>query len=471
MVLKIDPLNYNCPFCGKELESRFSKCFNIYCQGQKFNEGNIVVFRLNPDLGIGRVIKKLEIPTSKSLDEEDTLILTKYKVLFKNNVIKIIHPLDLVHYVYELNEKVITKHGIGYINTKDFLIKDGLISYEFLMENGKISQIYEHEIYSKYETPIKTLISEQNFDPLKNFLIKYWSNLFHSYYKSYQIKCIVNSRLTLMPHQINVTHRLAEEYFPRIILADEVGLGKTIEAGIYIKEMIARDLAERILIIVPASLVKQWQFEMENKFNINFTIYDGKKVKELKNKGNYKYPDVLHNPFYYDNLIICSLQFARNKNYTKLLSSISWDIVVFDEAHHLRRYLINAMTGNYRETLNFELARNLSLNSESMLLLTATPLQLHSFELFSLIELIHPEIFENFSDFEHFRKNMPFINLLVTNLNNIDKLNNFEVKNTIRLLKDLNYIDRSKNVNLILSELKNNSFKLELLKKIEEDHT
>ncbi|MFX1566945.1 MAG: SNF2-related protein [Promethearchaeota archaeon] len=471
MVSKINPLNFNCPFCGKEIETKYSKCFNIYCQGQKFNVGNQVIYRLNTDLGIGRVIKRVEIPASKSLDEDDTFFITKFKVSFKNNVVKIIHPIDLIHYVYEFNDKVVTKQGIGYINIKDFLVKDGVISYEFLMENGKVSQIFEHEIYSKYKTPLENLISKQLIDPPKNFLIKYWANLFYSYYKSYQIKCITNSRLSLMPHQINVTHRLSEEHFPRIILADEVGLGKTIEAGIYIKEMMARDLAERILIIVPASLVKQWQFEMQNKFNLKFTIYDGKKIKELKGKGSYKHPEILQNPFYYDNLIICSLQFARNRKYIELLSSISWDIVIFDEAHHLRRYLINATTGNYRETLNYELARNLSLKSESMLLLTATPLQLHSFELFSLIELIHPEIFQNFSDFEHFRKNMPFINLLTTNLNNIEKLNNFEVKNTIKLLKDLRYIDKNRNINEFLSKLQSDSFKLNLLSKIAEDHT
>ncbi|MFW9828359.1 MAG: SNF2-related protein [Candidatus Thorarchaeota archaeon] len=471
MVLKINPLKYSCPFCGNNLESRFSKCFNIYCQGQKFNVGNLVIYRLNPDLGLGRIIRKLEIPSSKSLDDNDTFIVNKFKIAFKNKIIKIIHPIDLIHYIFELNDRIVTKHGTGYINTKDFMVRDGLISYEFLKEDGKKSQIFENEIYSKYETPLETLISKQVIAPATNFLIKYWANLFYSYYKSYQIKCITNSRLTLMPHQINVTHRLSEAFFPRIILADEVGLGKTIEAGIYIKEMMARDLAERILIVVPASLVKQWQFEMQNKFNLNFTIYDGKKVRELKHKGSYKHPEMLQNPFYYDNLIICSLQFARNKKYIELLSSISWDIVIFDEAHHLRRYLINSMTGNYRETLNFELARNLSLNSESMLLLTATPLQLHSFELYSLIELIHPESFESFSDFEHFRKNMPFINLLITNLNNIDNLNNFEIKNTINLLKSLKYIDNNKIQRLILSDLNDDSYKLELIKKIEEDHT
>ncbi|MFX1427242.1 MAG: SNF2-related protein [Promethearchaeota archaeon] len=464
-------LKYNCPFCGKDLESRFSKCFNIYCQGQKFNLGNLVLFRLNLDLGLGKIIKIIDIPSSKSLDDEDTQFITKYKVLFKNNIIKIIHPIDLIHFIFEINEKIETKEGIGIINSKEFMVKDGLISYEFLKENGKKIQIYENDIYTKYITPIESSIINQQIDPPINFLLKYWAHLFYSYYTSYQIKCITNSRLSLMPHQINVTHRLSEEHFPRIILADEVGLGKTIEAGIYIKEMMARNLAERILVIVPASLVQQWKFELENKFHINFTIYDGKKVKELRRNGYYKSGSSLQNPFYYDNLIICSLQFARNRKYIELLSKISWDIVIFDEAHHLRRYLVNAETGRYRETLNYELARNLSTTSESMLLLTATPLQLNSFELYSLIELIHPEIFPSFSEFEHFRKNMPFINLLISNINHIDILNNFEIKNTIKLLRDLRYVNKDKSKEEILTALRDESFKLKLFRKIEEDHT
>ncbi|MHA1328902.1 MAG: DEAD/DEAH box helicase, partial [Promethearchaeota archaeon] len=233
------------------------------------------------------------------------------------------------------------------------------------------------------------------------------------------------------------------------MLADEVGLGKTIEAGIFIKEMMARNMAERVLIIAPATLVKQWNFEMENKFNISFTIYDGKKVKTLLEKGSPKSSEKYINPFYHDNLIICSLQFARNERIRKLLAQISWDIVVFDEAHHLRRYLQNVSTEYYRETLNYKLAKELSESADSFLLLTATPLQLHSFELFSLVDLIQRGLFQNFSDFEHFRKNLPFINLLISNVNNLHKLNNFELHNTI---KDFEY-------------------KNELLKKIEEDHT
>ncbi|MHA1466989.1 MAG: DEAD/DEAH box helicase, partial [Promethearchaeota archaeon] len=468
MVFKISSPNYRCPFCRKGLISKISKCFNLYCQGKKFNLGNLVVNRLNPNLGIGRIIKQLEIPISKTLDEEETGFITKFKVIFPNKIVKIIHPIDLIHKTFEVNERIDTKKGIGVVNSESFFMqKNGRISYEVLFENGKKEQINEYEIYSTYTSPVEALFNRQVPDPPQNFLIKYWSNLFYSYYTSYQIKCITNSRLTLMPHQINVAHRLSEEYFPRVILADEVGLGKTIEAGIYIKEMMARNLAERILIIVPATLVKQWQFEMDNKFNIHFTIYDSKKIKEIKRS---KYVDI-QNPFYYDNLIICSLQFARNRKYIELLSQISWDIAIFDEAHHLRRYLTNATTGNYRETLNFELARKISQNCESLLLLSATPLQLHSFELYSLIELIHPEAFDNFSEFEHFRKDMPFINLLVVNVNQIDNLNRFELENTIKLLRNLRYVNPKDSENDVLKKLKGDSFKMDLLTKLEMDHT
>ncbi|MHA1471697.1 MAG: DEAD/DEAH box helicase, partial [Promethearchaeota archaeon] len=471
MIENIRALKFECPFCNNSLESRFAKCFNVYCQGHKFSTDNLVTFRLNPELGVGRIVKAIEIPASRSLDDDDTYFVTKFKVKFDNNNIKVIHPLDLIHQIFEVNDRIITKERIGTVNSNNFLIKDGKISYEVLFPNGKKNQIYESEIISKYETPIKRIIATQKIDPPKNFLVKYWANLFYSYYTSYQIKCITNSRLSLMPHQINVAHRLSEEYFPRIILADEVGLGKTIEAGIYIKEMMARNLAERILIVVPATLVKQWHFEMQNKFNIEFTIYDGKKIKSLMKNGSSLSEKKLQNPFYYDNLIICSLQFARNRKYINLLSQISWDIVVFDESHHLRRYLVNATTGNYRETLNYELARHLSSTSESLLLLSATPLQLHSFELYSLIELIQNESFNNFSDFEHFRKDMPFINMLISNVNQIDKLNNFEVKNTLKLLKTLNHVNKNSTDNEILNQLKNNDFKANLLKKIEKDHT
>ncbi len=468
---KKEEFNIKCLFCGNSLESKFSKCFNIYCSGKEFSENNFVIYRLNPNLGIGKIIKKVKVPISSSYEGEDLDFILKYRVLFNDNIQKIIHPIDLIHYIFQINDKIMIQGRIGIINSSNLHLKDGEISYEVVFQDGKKSQIYESEILSIFKSQLLHQIEKNLFDNPKNFLIKYWANLFDSYYKSHNIKCITNSRLNLLPHQINVAHRLSEEFYPRMILADEVGLGKTIETGIYIKEMLARDLVERILIIVPATLIKQWKFEMRNKFNINFKIYDGKRFKKYKKREDNKNPLVLENPFYYSNLILCSLQFARNPKYRDLLSQISWDIIIFDEAHHLRRYLTNIKTGNYRETRNYLLARNLSENCESLLLLTATPLQLHSFELYSLIKLIHPEEFDTFSDFEHFRKNMPYINLLASNIDGISRLNTFELKNTLKLLRDFKYLDEEQSDNKIFNTLTNKETKNKLIERLEKEHT
>ncbi len=470
--IRTPELHAACPFCGNQLRTRFSKCFNIYCEGKEFHEDNLVVYRLNHELGVGRIVKDLKIPASNSLEGEDTFVITKHKVRFQDGTTKIVHPYNLIHYVLQVNERADTETGTYIINSSNPTIKNGELSYEVISSSGKKSQIYESDIKIPQVQYPQEILSETEIASPKAFLVKYWAHLFYSYYTSNQIKCITNSRLSLMPHQINVAHRLSEQYFPRMILADEVGLGKTIEAGIYIKEMISRNLANRSLIIVPASLVNQWKFEMENKFNVEFSVYDGKKVKKLCKKGSYKHPNLLQNPFYYDNYIICSLQFARNPKYINMISQITWDIVIFDEAHHLRRYLLNKSTGNYRETLNYKLAKNVSQTTESLLLLTATPLQLHSFELYSLIELIHPEAFESFSEFEHFRRNIPFINLLFKNLNKIDNLNTFEVKNTVKLLKELNYIDPSRSLHNSIEEIRKNSAKrARIIKSLEKQHT
>ena len=86
MINNIRALKYKCPFCNNSLESRLTKCFNIYCQGHKFSTDNLVTFRLNPELGVGRIIKKIEIPASRSLDDDDTYVITKFKVKFDNIV-------------------------------------------------------------------------------------------------------------------------------------------------------------------------------------------------------------------------------------------------------------------------------------------------------------------------------------------------------------------------------------------------
>lgn len=144
-----------------------------------------------------------------------------------------------------------------------------------------------------------------------------------------------NSRVDPQLHQVSVALRALEKSQPRLILADEVGLGKTIEAGLILKELRARmgsDLA-RVLVIVPASLVSQWQFELRSKFNERFVLIDGPVVARLRGER----PD--ENPWSVEPNVICSLQLARLDNYAEDIAAAPWDLVIVDEAHHARRTL------------------------------------------------------------------------------------------------------------------------------------
>ena len=144
-----------------------------------------------------------------------------------------------------------------------------------------------------------------------------------------------NSRVDPQLHQVSVALRALEKPQPRLILADEVGLGKTIEAGLILKELRARmgsDLA-RVLIIVPSSLVSQWQFELRSKFNERFVFVDGPAVTRIRGE----HPN--DNPWSLEPNIICSLQLARLDDYAEDIVAAPWDLVIVDEAHHARRTL------------------------------------------------------------------------------------------------------------------------------------
>lgn len=144
-----------------------------------------------------------------------------------------------------------------------------------------------------------------------------------------------NSRVEPQLHQVSVALRALEKSQPRLILADEVGLGKTIEAGLILKELRARmgvDL-ERVLIIVPASLVTQWHFELRTKFNEDFLFHDSAQIARVKAD----HPD--ENPWSIEPNVLCSLQLARLEPHNGLIAEASWDIVIVDEAHHARRQL------------------------------------------------------------------------------------------------------------------------------------
>lgn len=206
----------------------------------------------------------------------------------------------------------------------------------------------------------------------------YLLKLAHAYKK---IMSLSNSRTRILAHQVESTHIIVNSLNKRYLIADEVGLGKTIEAGLVIKEFIYRYNYERILIACPASLLNQWQNEMSGKFNENFVIMDRKLYQKTKKEHGRN-----ANPWRIHSKILCSLDFMKNKAFSDELSESGWDSVIFDEAHRLRR-------DSNHSTQVYLTAEMIAERTKSLLLLSATPFRGKLEELFYLIALLDKNIF------------------------------------------------------------------------------
>lgn len=225
-------------------------------------------------------------------------------------------------------------------------------------------------------------------------------------YRYDELAGLSNARIEPAFHQVMVALQVLSKTRPRMILADEVGLGKTIEAGMILKELRARQMIERVLIVVPPSLQWQWRQELMSKFNEDFEVLDGPIIKSQVRRGE--------NPWLrYDN-VICSMNTARREDYADQIVEAGWDMVIFDEAHKVRRSRPSA--NRVFTTLAYRLADELKESVSGLLLLTATPMQLHPFELYSLIELVEPGLFESFEKYEMRRRELPLLAEVIRNL-------------------------------------------------------
>ncbi|MGQ4875763.1 MAG: SNF2-related protein [Promethearchaeia archaeon] len=189
-----------------------------------------------------------------------------------------------------------------------------------------------------------------------------------------------------MFHQEIIAYEIYRNYPYGYILCDEVGLGKTIEAGLVVKWLILAGRIKRVLIIIPKNLVKQWQEEMREKFNLEFFIYDG---KYLINYWDEKYKAKTYNSYNAVDLILVSSGLVQLENRKiELLNSFDWDLIIFDEAHHLRRRHPTRKGGEGTPTRLLRLAQDLKKKTRCFLLLTATPIQMRIQELFDLLKLL-----------------------------------------------------------------------------------
>ncbi|AXR59786.1 DEAD/DEAH box helicase [Leptospira mayottensis] len=249
---------------------------------------------------------------------------------------------------------------------------DGKVMIEFGAISSK-KTVSENSPYLKilpdYPSPLKN-VGEQG-ELMDLALTAYELKLTHAFDK---LSALSNSRTRLLPHQIESTYIVVNSLRPRFILADEVGLGKTIEAALVMKELIFRRGYKKVLIVTPSPLLVQWQQELKNKFNEDFEIV---KRRNFSTEGDKNWKNFQH--------IITSIDFIKNPKYAEEILKTKWDIVIFDEAHRLRR-------DYHKITRSYLFAEKISKKCECLLLLTATPFRGKLEELYYLMHLIDPNI-------------------------------------------------------------------------------
>lgn len=196
-------------------------------------------------------------------------------------------------------------------------------------------------------------------------------------------------RAGLIPHQLHIAKEVGQRLHPRVLLADEVGLGKTIEAGMILQQQIFAGRADRVLIVVPESLQHQWLVEMLRRFNLHFSLFDEERAEDFAATDEQEEC----NPFDSENLIICSLDWliSRPKRRTQALQT-QFDLLIVDEAHHLT-WSPEAANPEY------QLVESLTKQIPSVLLLTATPEQLGQESHFARLKLLDADRFYDYDAF------------------------------------------------------------------------
>jgi ATP-dependent helicase HepA len=301
----------------------------------------------------------------------------------------------------------------------------GIITYHGTrQDNGEETKLKEVMIdhFIKFNKPHDRLLNSQ-VDRLDWFRLRK-DCLQHQYQQQQsELMGLTGGRVSLIPHQLYIADEVGNRFAPRVLLADEVGLGKTIEAGLIIHQQLVSGRAKRILIIVPESLMHQWLVEMLRRFNLRFSIFDEDRCVESASEGE-------TNPFSTEQLVLVNLGFiTNNPEWYDALIQEDWDLMVVDEAHHL----------NWQQdkpSLEYQCIEQLAQVIPGVLLLTATPDQLGHESHFARLRLLDSDRFFDYDKFTeeetHYSEVADAANALVES----EKLNKDQENTLTELLKE-----------------------------------
>ncbi len=310
-------------------------------------------------------------------------------------------PLSRVHYT--VGEKVSDSEGVSF-TVSEVIDQAGYLIYQGLDNEGNSHELEEIDLESfvQFSRPQDRLFAGQ-VDKVKNFSLRVETLHHHHRLRKSPSYGLLGPRVQLLPHQLYIASQVAKRYAPRVLLADEVGLGKTIEAGLILHQQIITGAANRVLIIVPDSLVHQWLVEMSRRFNLQFTILDEERCQALDEAEP-------GNPFDTAQCVLCALSFlTENKERHMQSMSVDWDLLIVDEAHHLT-WSEDSVSDAY------QCIEGLAKNVAGLLLLTATPEQLGVDGHFARLRLLDPDRYYDLEKYRQEEKSYQPVNDLVQKL-------------------------------------------------------
>ncbi|MBE4911882.1 RNA polymerase-associated protein RapA [Haemophilus parainfluenzae] len=263
---------------------------------------------------------------------------------------------------------------------------NGLLFY--LVKNSQGEDVIVNE---KELSPIisfsqaKDRLFSAQIDRSEHFALRYQTLLHQQAQFQSPLRGLRGNRAGLIPHQLHIAQEVGNRVNPRVLLADEVGLGKTIEAGMILQNQLFAEKVQRVLIIVPETLQHQWLVEMLRRFNLHFSLFDEERCEDFAEQAI--------NPFSTESLIICALDWLKaHPHRVQQAIGAEFDCLIVDEAHHLA-WSENAPSAAYL------LVEQLANAIPSVLLLTATPEQLGLESHFARLRLLDPERFYDYQAF------------------------------------------------------------------------
>lgn len=271
------------------------------------------------------------------------------------------------------------------LQVEEVLEERGLFAY--VGRDGRVLPETGLSNFISFSKPQERLFANQT-DAQRLFTLRCDALAWAAQARASELRGLAGARIDLLAHQLWIAHEVAGRYAPRVLLADEVGLGKTVEAGLILHRQLVTGRAGRALIVVPEPLIHQWFLELRRRFQLGCAVYDEERCLELEREG-------LDNPFLAEQLVLCGRDWlvGRERRQAQALEA-GWDLLIVDEAHHLA-WEPGAPSPEYTAI------ERLAAHAQGLLLLTATPEQLGPNGHYARLRLLDPERFPDLDRFRH----------------------------------------------------------------------